>query len=404
MGFTIYFGYVFFPFHEVDHDVSIDLIYAIDYNNDFKKYSEIKGAGTADNPYVLENKVFLTDKSRILVEKTDAHFIIRNCVFHGSVPKSDRYGIDHQAKIDLNGNNIVIENNIFDSNKFSIHLISFNITVENNVFKNSENGITGTASNFRIIDNEFLDCREAISLDVKYDETLKRNLIESNKIINSERGFYFEGSEYAISYPGVLFRDNFLQSVYKNGLYRMKNVDISNNKFEDCGYLGFVNIYDSEIHNNIINNTIENIDRGRSDWGLFESRKIGFTDCGNVTISSNQINSIKSCLRFYGAINDFKIINNKFSGNIGINSTAHWIKSTLLYNNSFNCSINVIIDKEELTLSGFGKSELPKFDNGIIGNYWNDYLGADNDNNGIGDEPYYIAEDIIDNYPLISNN
>ncbi|MHA2475232.1 MAG: hypothetical protein ACXAES_18580 [Promethearchaeota archaeon] len=46
--------------------------------------------------------------------------------------------------------------------------------------------------------------------------------------------------------------------------------------------------------------------------------------------------------------------------------------------------------------------DYPIFHYNNIGNFWNDYLGTDNDGDGIGDSPYYIAPDIQDNYPLMS--
>ena len=43
------------------------------------------------------------------------------------------------------------------------------------------------------------------------------------------------------------------------------------------------------------------------------------------------------------------------------------------------------------------------WDNGIKGNYWDDYTGLDTDNNGIGDSPYNItgSSSSQDNFPLI---
>jgi nitrous oxidase accessory protein NosD len=44
-----------------------------------------------------------------------------------------------------------------------------------------------------------------------------------------------------------------------------------------------------------------------------------------------------------------------------------------------------------------------KWDNGSIGNYWDDYNYPDQNNNGIGDEPYWIeGEVMVDIYPLIN--
>ncbi|MCG2826452.1 MAG: right-handed parallel beta-helix repeat-containing protein [Thermoplasmatales archaeon] len=42
------------------------------------------------------------------------------------------------------------------------------------------------------------------------------------------------------------------------------------------------------------------------------------------------------------------------------------------------------------------------WDNGSVGNYWDDYTGVDNDGNGIGDTSYNISDGAnVDNYPLI---
>ena len=44
-----------------------------------------------------------------------------------------------------------------------------------------------------------------------------------------------------------------------------------------------------------------------------------------------------------------------------------------------------------------------KWDNGSIGNYWDDYEGVDADNNGIGDTPYTNirgSADSQDNFPI----
>ena len=45
---------------------------------------------------------------------------------------------------------------------------------------------------------------------------------------------------------------------------------------------------------------------------------------------------------------------------------------------------------------------LNRWDNGSEGNYWSDYMGADTDDNGIGDEPYVVDRNgQVDRFPLI---
>mgnify|MGYP000639717388 CR=1 FL=1 len=42
-----------------------------------------------------------------------------------------------------------------------------------------------------------------------------------------------------------------------------------------------------------------------------------------------------------------------------------------------------------------------RWDDGIEGNFWSDYIGVDENGDGIGDTPYIIDENNTDRYPLI---
>jgi hypothetical protein len=48
------------------------------------------------------------------------------------------------------------------------------------------------------------------------------------------------------------------------------------------------------------------------------------------------------------------------------------------------------------------KTTKNNWDNGQFGNYWSDYNGTDNNNDGFGDTPYFIQENNQDNYPLMN--
>lgn len=59
-----------------------------------------------------------------------------------------------------------------------------------------------------------------------------------------------------------------------------------------------------------------------------------------------------------------------------------------------------------IDLSGGAKTcaayDLHIFDNGSVGNYWNDYAGTVLDNSSIGDKPYIITGNMSDHYPLMA--
>ena len=56
---------------------------------------------------------------------------------------------------------------------------------------------------------------------------------------------------------------------------------------------------------------------------------------------------------------------------------------------------------EPFRLYTFNVSLVNFWDNGEEGNYWEDYNGTDANNDGIGDTPYVIDDNNVDNYPLM---
>ena len=65
---------------------------------------------------------------------------------------------------------------------------------------------------------------------------------------------------------------------------------------------------------------------------------------------------------------------------------------------------NYFLDVNEPVLDSQSSPDLfseNSWDNGVEGNYWSQYNGADNDNNGIGDSEYVLYTNNQDNYPLM---
>ncbi len=133
--------------------------------------------------------------------------------------------------------------------------------------------------------------------------------------------------------------------------------------------------------------------------------------CSRVNIANNYISHNHLGVRMWPPI-DVTIVNNDivknydgihmvYSSNVTIfNNLIFWNDNNGVYME--NCSditvfMNVLIEN----FNHVYDNKANHFDNSTHGNYWIDYTGADTNGDGIGDTPYLIDSDSIDNYPLI---
>jgi len=158
---------------------------------------------------------------------------------------------------------------------------------------------------------------------------------------------------------------------------------------------------DNANSNTVSNNTCGEIKLGfanqTSSYNVISRNKIEAGTRGlygiEIRSGSNNVfydNNISNCLGpiYTGGYKGYGVA---FTGELG--EIAQ--NNTFYHNNFVNNNKHVDIYKADSVIGNF-------WDNGEEGNYWDDYNGTDSNRDGIGDTPYVINSDNIDNYPLIA--
>ncbi|HEC81979.1 MAG TPA: hypothetical protein ENI42_06110 [Thermoplasmatales archaeon] len=173
--------------------------------------------------------------------------------------------------------------------------------------------------------------------------------------------------------------------------------------------------------NNISGNKARGVFIYSSSNNIVSYNQITWNDQGvygsyatNNTVSFNTISQSKVHGFHFTAVSD----SNVFTDNvISYNDYGVWIKgsryntvvSNLFTSNQkglyFCCGgknntvyRNVFMNNVEWNAKGYPVNQ---WDNGSVGNYWDDYNGTDADGDGIGDTPYVIQDNNVDRYPLM---
>ena len=134
--------------------------------------------------------------------------------------------------------------------------------------------------------------------------------------------------------------------------------------------------------NDIINNEI---------WGIV------LLDTNDTIINDNFISDngdfgISLLAMIYGCFNNTIVLNQIYNHNqIGLALDDYSSQNNIFQNDFIG---NLVNAKDDGTLNSW--------DNGTIGNVWDDYIGTDTDDNGIGDIPYIVdgAAGSVDNFPI----
>lgn len=173
------------------------------------------------------------------------------------------------------------------------------------------------------------------------------------------------------------------------------------------------NSHKTTISNNIIRGFFEGVGvAGGSgnliQWNLITKNRYGiFTS----NFSSNNVffHNIVSENSWNGIELDWGGENIVYANTI-INNTAYGLEIPIytpslhnsIFHNNFVNNVHTVLEGSQVVYQAYGPSQ-NSWDNGVEGNYWSDYMGEDEDHDGIGDTPHVTIYDTADNYPLMGD-
>jgi len=221
-------------------------------------------------------------------------------------------------------------------------------------------------------------------------------------LLEDSIGFFINSSKNKINGSVIKYLEHGIyikdKVIYKNSFI---DNQISNNEITNCTFGVYIRsdgkdnvIYNNDIFDNtegiyisycVNNSIVGNFVHSNSVYGIYIS-----TDSDGNIVSRNVITENKYGIRFQG-VNYNEIFLNWFQGNEqGLYSCCSSCFNTIYK--------NTCIDNEKHASDGYHNN----WDNGELGNYWDNYNGTDNDGDGIGDTPYPIpGGNNEDRYPLM---
>ncbi len=292
---------------------------------------------TSSNSVITDNQVLNNAYSGAYLYFSAGN-VISDCNFSGNL----NYGV---FLFNSTGNFVL--NSIISGQKYGVSLAeSEGNTLNNNTVSAGDSGILATDSNNNLlVANNVSTSTHGIQMSNSQNNKVSNNTLTSNRV----NGILLDSS------TGNILSNNAVQ----------------NNTHAD------INLSSSS------NNTILKNDVSASEHG------IQLSDSENCTVNENNI-----------AQNNYSISLSESTQNTfwynGIRQNQH----ALQFENSTDNTLvdnNFVNNTQQLT----SINSTNHLDNGVEGNYWDTYNGTDANHDATGDTPYTLAQNNVDNHPLM---
>jgi parallel beta-helix repeat protein len=344
--------------------------------------------------------IYLVSSSNVTISRNN----ITNNGIGNAFPLGDGVVVGSSSNVTVSGNNIVANNvdGVFLGSSSSYNTVSGNNITANNYF-----GVCLGSSSFCnvVSENNITNNGGGVVLYSSSNNTISGN----NVTANNWEGVWLESSYNTVS--GNNIKANNRYGVYLD-YYSSYNIVSGNNITANNGYAVCLDCSSNAIisGNNITNN----------DYGVYLDYSSSYNTVSGNNITANDVNGVVLVsYSSYNTVSGNSITDNEYgmylessSGNTlsGNNITANswagiWLESSSsnsVHHNNFNNTIQI-----------HSEDSVNVWNNGYPsgGNYWNDYNGTDicsgpyqnvTGLDGIGDTPYTIDANNVDNYPLMT--